>query len=200
MIVTLGDDHPLVGDEHLIAASLGPARKRELAAGRTALRTALAELAAPSQLDASTLSAQPILADDRGAPILPAGFVGSISHKAERAAGLVAPAGRGFVGLDIELAAPPRMPIERRILTPREQAHVSGRDVTLYFSIKEAIYKAIDPIVRRYVGFTEIELDVRSDGSVSVTVLDATRLPVEIEASWLERDGYWLATARGRRR
>jgi 4'-phosphopantetheinyl transferase EntD len=132
--------------------------------------------------------------------VLPPGFVGSISHKAERAAALVAPVGQGFVGVDIELAAPSRLAIERRILTPREQTLVSGREVTLFFSIKEAIYKAIDPIVRRYVGFTEVELDVRSDGSVKVTVLDAARLPVEIEASWREHDGHWLATARGRQR
>jgi enterobactin synthetase component D len=185
-------DHPLVGEEHALAASLGPVRRRELAAGRNALRAALADL--------GVTDAPAILADDRGAPILPSGFVGSISHKAERAAALVAPAGQGFVGIDIELAAPPRLPIERRILTPREQALVSGRDVTLFFSIKEAIYKAIDPIVRRYVGFTEVELDVRADGSVTVTVLDTARLPVEIEATWREHDGHWLATARGRRR
>jgi 4'-phosphopantetheinyl transferase EntD len=182
----------LVGEEQRIAASLSPIRQRELMAGRTALRSALADL--------GVADVPAILPDDRGAPQLPAGFVGSISHKNERAAALVAPAGQGFVGIDIELAAAPRMPIERRILTPREQARVSGRDVTLYFSIKEAIYKAIDPIVRRYVGFTEVELDVRSDGSVTVTVLDLARLPVEIEARWQERDGHWLATARGRRR
>jgi enterobactin synthetase component D len=191
VVIALGD-HALVGDELNLAASLGPVRRRELAAGRTALRSALADL--------GVANAPPILPDDRGAPQLPAGFVGSISHKNERAAALVAPAGQGFVGIDIELAAPSRLPIERRILTPAEQARVSGREVTLYFSIKEAIYKAIDPIVRRYVGFTEVELDVRSDGSVTVTVLDVARLPVEIEASWQERDGHWLATARGRRR
>jgi len=196
VIVAL-DDHAhvhsvLVGDEQRLAATLGPTRQRELAAGRTALRSALADL--------GVANAPAILADDRGAPQLPSGFVGSISHKNERAAALVAPAGNGFVGIDIELAAAPRLPIERRILTPREQAHVTGREVTLYFSIKEAIYKAIDPIVRRYVGFTEVELDVRPDGSVTVTVLDVARLPVEIEAAWSERDGHWLATARGRRR
>lgn len=192
VIVAAAADLPLVGDEHRLAATLGPVRRRELAAGRTALRAALVDL--------GVTEPPAILADDRGAPVLPAGFVGSISHKAERAAALVAPAGQGFVGIDIELAAPSRLAIERRILTPREQVRVSGREVTLYFSIKEAIYKAIDPIVRRYVGFTEVELDVRADGSVAVTVLDVAKLPVAIEAAWQERDGHWLATARGTRR
>jgi 4'-phosphopantetheinyl transferase EntD len=95
---------------------------------------------------------------------------------------------------------PPRLPIERRILTPREQQGISGRDVTLRFAIKEAIYKAVDPIVRRYVGFTEVELEVSADGSCTVHVVDASRLPVVVEAWWQERDGLWLATARARPR
>jgi enterobactin synthetase component D len=182
------DDDALVGDEVAIAAALGPVRKRELIAGRTALRTLLGQRV-------------PILADDRGAPVLPAGWVGSISHKGERAAALIAPAGDGFVGLDIELAAAPRQPIEKRILTPREQQRISdGRDVTLHFAIKEAVYKAVDPMVRRYVGFTEVELEIARDGSCSVHILDASRLPVVVEASWQERDGLWVATARAKRR
>ena len=75
-------------------------------------------------------------------------------------------------------------------------AKSGSRDVTLRFAIKEAIYKAVDPIVRRYVGFTEVELDLASDGSVAVTVLDLARLPVTVEAWWQELDGLWLATAR----
>jgi enterobactin synthetase component D len=188
LIIGIDDSAPLVGDEISIAAALGPVRKRELIAGRTALRTLLGQEVA-------------ILPDDRGAPMLPAGWVGSISHKGERAAALIAPAEQGFVGLDIELAAPPRLPIENRILTPRERARISdGRDVTLYFAIKEAVYKAVDPMVRRYVGFTEVELEIARDGSCAVHVLDASRLPVVVEAWWQERDGLWLATARARRR
>ena len=176
----------LVGSEVTIAANLGPVRRRELIAGRAAMRMLLGEPV-------------PIVPDDRGAPVLPAGWVGSISHKGERAAALLAPAGDGFIGLDIEQAAPPRQPIERRILTASELARVrDGRDVTLHFAIKEAIYKAVDPIVRRYVGFTEVELDIAADGSCAVHVIDASRLPVVVEAWWQERGGLWLATARAR--
>jgi 4'-phosphopantetheinyl transferase EntD len=187
VIVELVDDAPLVGPELDIAAALTPVRRKEFVSGRTALRSLLGEPVA-------------IVSDDRGAPVLPAGWVGSISHKAAHAAALVAPAGEGFVGIDIEIAAPARQAIEKRILTPREQQSVTGRDVTLRFAIKEAIYKAVDPIVRRYVGFTEVELDVAPDGSCVVHVLDASRLPVVVEAWWQERDGLWLATARARRR
>lgn len=187
LIVAIDDSDELIGEELALAETLGPVRKRELVAGRTALRRLLGQRV-------------PIVPDDRGAPILPAGWVGSISHKGEHAAALIAPASGGFVGLDIELAAPARQPIEKRILTPNEQDRVRDpRDVTLHFAIKEAIYKAIDPMVRRYVGFTEVELAIARDGSCAVHVVDASRLPVVVEAWWQERDGLWLATARARR-
>lgn len=184
--VILEEEGSLLDEERAHVERLAEIRRREFAAGRTALRRAFGQDV-------------PIFPDDRGAPQLPAGWVGSISHKGGRAAGLVGPADAGFVGVDIELASASRFPIERRILTPREQERVSGREVTLYFAIKEAVYKAIDPIVRRYVGFTEVELSIDGDFA-HVHVLDPLRLPVEVEAWWQEHEGHWLATARARRR
>jgi enterobactin synthetase component D len=188
VVVELGDLEaalaclPLVEQDR--ARGLAPLRRDAYVAGRTALHLALA---------ASDDPATPIGSDDRGAPILPAGWVGSVSHKGARAAALIAPVGGGHLGVDLELAAPPRQDIARRILTPREQAALPdrGRAVTLRFAIKEAIYKAIDPYVRRYVGFTEVELDLDGD-AVAVT----TALPFSIEATWREHAGHWLATAR----
>lgn len=177
--------------EQALAAQLSPVRRRELIAGRTALHATLAELA-PGLADA------PILADDRGAPVLPAGWVGSVSHKGARAASLIAPAGAARVGIDLERAAPSRQDIARWILTAREQTVIAERGLdrglgaTLRFSIKEAIYKAVDPFVRRYVAFTEVELDVDDDGIAHVT----SELPLAIETTWREVGGFWLATAR----
>ena len=156
--------------EQALAHALSPVRRRELITGRTALHATLAELA-------PELAATAILADDRGAPVLPAGWVGSISHKGARAAALVAPAGDAQIGVDLELAQPARQDIARWILTPREQAQLvdRGRGATLRFSIKEAIYKAIDPFVRRYVAFTEVELEVSEAGVAQVRLGAAAR-------------------------
>jgi 4'-phosphopantetheinyl transferase EntD len=187
VIVELDDiDAALAGlaaAEQQRAAQLAPVRRRDFVAGRTALRLALGRCE-----DA-------IASDERGAPVLPAGWVGSLSHKAGLAAALVAPVGAGHIGIDLERAVAPRGDIARRILTEREQAALAdrGRGVTLRFAIKEAIYKAIDPYVRRYVGFTEVELDLHGE-AVAVT----TALPFAIEASWREHAGHWLATARAR--
>jgi enterobactin synthetase component D len=173
--------------ERAYADSLGPVRRREVICGRTALHDALASLE-------PNLATSPILADDRGAPVLPAGWLGSVSHKGDRGAALVAPVSSARVGVDLELALPARQDIARWILTRREQDALQdrGRGATLRFSIKEAIYKAVDPFVRRYVAFTEVELDVADHGIALVT----SRLPFAIETTWQERDGFWLTTAR----
>ena len=191
MIVELDDagvDAALVVlPERDAAAKLSGVRRREFIAGRTALHAALGD------------DHVAILADDRGAPVLPAGVSGSISHKGARAVAIVAPASAGFVGIDLERAAAPKLDIGTRILTARE-TRVTGPELTRVFAIKEAIYKAIDPIVRRYVGFAEVEVALRVDNTCIVSVVDPDKLPVEIEAAWVEHDGFWLATARARHR
>lgn len=173
----------LPAPEQAHAQTLAELRRREHVGGRFALHHALGDFTTPIGIT------------PRGAPALPAGWTGSVSHKGARAAAIVAPHEAAHVGLDLERAAPPKIDIAKRILTPREQASVrDGRDVTLRFAIKEAIYKAIDPYVQRYVGFLEVELDVGAD-----TARVTTQLPFAIETTWRELEGYWLATARARR-
>ena len=172
--------------ERLAAERLSGARRRELIAGRTAMHV-LVE------------GAHPVLSNERGAPVVPGGYSGSISHKHARAAALLAEASAGHVGIDLERMAPSKIDIAKRILTANEKV-VAGAELLRVFAIKEAIYKAIDPIVQRYVGFQEVELVVGREGGVEVRVVDAARLPVVIEAWWTEADNHWLATARARRR
>jgi 4'-phosphopantetheinyl transferase EntD len=179
VVVGAASCEPLAEEaEHV--ARLAPARRREFVAGRAVMRAALGRDVA-------------ILPDDRGAPVLPVGFVGSLSHKADLAAAIVAPADGARVGIDLERAEAARQPIERRILTERERAALHGRDIALAFAIKEAIYKAIDPFVRRYVGFTEVELDL-------VRRTATTALPFTLDIWWCEHAGHWLATARAKQK
>jgi enterobactin synthetase component D len=172
--------------ERNFAETLSGSRRRELIVGRTAIHQILDGACA-------------VLSNDRGAPVVPAGYSGSISHKLTRAAALLAPAEHGHVGVDLERKAPSKIDIASRILTPRE-ARVAGAELLRVFAIKEAIYKAIDPMVRRYVGFQEVELVVGEAGRVDVHIVDASKLPVVIEAWWIELESHWLATARARSR
>jgi len=189
-------------DERQMALAMAPTRRAGFIAGRVALRAALGALDAGRPTD-------PILHTPRGAPALPAGVIGSISHKATRAVAVVVASERGFVGVDLETRANVadirRPSIASRILTAREQDAirlldpVAHRDATLLrFSLKEAVYKAIDPIVARYVRFSEVELDVTDDGMATVRLLlpeFASSAPT-VHARWHADNTWFISAAR----
>jgi 4'-phosphopantetheinyl transferase EntD len=160
--------HP---EEAALAATWGDKRKATFTAGRHALRQALQ--GAGVDVDGGTLR------DLRGAPVLPllpgGGRVcGSVTHKDTVAAALVSTS--AVVGVDLELLEMrDRKSVDRLIaqtLTAREAAALPDDDdgrcraLLLRFSLKEALYKALDPFVQRYVPFQEVEVDV--DGAAAV--------------------------------
>ncbi|MBP8807163.1 MAG: 4'-phosphopantetheinyl transferase superfamily protein [Kofleriaceae bacterium] len=195
-VAIAGDDgEGNLPEEVAAAAHLGPARRREYLAGRRALRAALADLG---------VTAPAIGADPRGAPIVPAPMVGSISHKGELALAVAAPADGWTVGVDLERRAPRTIDLSRRVLTDRELAALADRDddarrraVVQAFAIKEAIYKAIDPFLGRYVGFREVAVWPEGD---RVEVEAPAAWGLEVVAACAEVDDHWVATARARRR
>ena len=143
----------LTDDERRFAAQLAPLRLGPWVGGRVALRRAFRELG-------TALGS--VLPDGRGAPRLPRGLRGSISHKATLAVAFAALGEGESLGVDIELDAPTRVDVSRHVLAPEEAQTLAGlaegerlREVTLRFSLKEALYKALDPFVRRYVAFRE---------------------------------------------
>jgi len=197
----------LASEERDFFESLSPARRPTWLAGRIALREALRDLG---------LAAGPILATRRGAPKLPDGVAGSISHKRTLAVALAArQEGGSSIGIDIEpVPATPPSPIEAgwdnrpdissRIMTAEELRVLASipeplrrRDVILHFSIKEALYKAINPLVGRYVSFQEATVLPRADGGVGVTLaLAKGEGPFSAAAHWSEIHGHILTTAR----
>jgi enterobactin synthetase component D len=146
------------------------ARRASFIGGRVALRTAIAALGDPT----SAASLSPILSTPRGAPALPPGFVGSISHKREIAVAIAAraePTPRTTIGIDVEVPRASRVDIAPRVLTPDERATLAALDpaareaeVLFRFAAKEAIYKALDPWVQRMVSFQEVEIVTAPDG------------------------------------
>ena len=157
----------------------------------------------------------PILTDKRGAPELPDGATGSISHKRTLAVALAAHRRDGLsVGVDLEPVpvVPPsptepgwdsRPDISGRVMTPEELAALAAtpellrrRQVVLHFSIKEALYKALNPLIGRYVSFQEASILPRDDGAVNVTLTLAKHEgPFQVEARWSEISGHLLTTA-----
>jgi enterobactin synthetase component D len=185
----------LLPDEQEAAAALGSVRRRGWVGGRVAMREALARIGK---------TAPPILADERGAPRLPPGLTGSISHKEHVAVALLAMEEAGRVGVDIEVDRARVYDIAGKVLRPEELAELEGmgaeertRAVLLRFSAKEAVYKALDPYVKRYVGFLEIAVLLRDDGTGEVTPhLREGEAAYGFEVRWMKREGLIVTTAR----
>jgi 4'-phosphopantetheinyl transferase EntD len=184
--VQIRDDREPLGawpEEVAWAQSLGPARRPSFQAGRLALRLALHDLGFPDG---------PLLPDHRGAPGMPAGALGSISHKRTRAVGLGArPAGDADVdevGVDLEEIRALRANIAPRVLTPAERAaHATlppeqqDRFVLERFSLKEAFWKAVNRQVGPRISFQAVEIG-------SITPAGA----VDLRAPWLTERGFSL--------
>jgi enterobactin synthetase component D len=102
-----------------------------------------------------------------GAPCWPPGFVGSISHTAEFVAVALAPlAACGALGIDMEALLPPATAAEIRTLCFREPELTlaawgrldDAARISAGFCAKEALYKCLYPVSRRYFDFLEAEI------------------------------------------
>lgn len=200
-----GDIARLPDEEQSFLGTLSPARKTTWLSGRLALHGALHDIG---------LDHGAVLATTRGAPKLPEGVTASISHKRTLAVALAAASVGGLsLGVDIEpvpalrssMAEPGwdnRPDISSRVMTRDELAalatipeHRRRREVVLHFSIKEALYKAINPVVGRYISFQEATVLPRDDGSVAVTLaLAKGEGPFWVESRWSEIEGHLLTT------
>jgi len=163
-------------------------RQAEFLAGRLCAREALQRLTGSGSV--------PAVGADR-APQWPAGVVGSITHGGGWAAAVVARREdwRGL-GLDMEQLLPPARAerLAGEILSPAElrrlpalDAESRARLVTLTFSLKESLFKALYPLVLRRFYFQDAELlEWREDGSARLRLLSA------LSADWpggVELDG-----------
>ena len=161
-------------------------RQAEFLAGRLCARAALQRL--------DGLNCAPAIGDDR-APVWPAHVCGSITHSTGRAAAIVARKAhwRGL-GMDLEnlLDAERAQRLAGEILTPAELQRMAAGPaellslwVTLTFSVKESLFKALYPMVGQRFYFEHAEvLSWSEDGQVRL------RLLKDLSSEW--RDGTQL--------
>jgi len=149
----------LAGEVEMVARAVDR-RRREVAAGRSCARRALARLGA---------EAGPLPPDPDRVPRWPADVVGSITHTAGFCAAAVAWRRElRALGLDAERPiGSSRGEIMRLVATPTEAAWLARlpeqRQATgsaLVFSAKEALYKAQFPLTREFLDFTDVELQL----------------------------------------
>ena len=148
-------------------------RQAEFLAGRLCARAALLHL--------DGTCATPAIGEDR-APVWPAHIAGAITHSNGRAGAVVALKSewRGL-GIDLEnlLSDERARRLVKEILTPGEQRRMAeGCDedvalvVTLTFSIKESLFKALFPLVGQRFYFEHAEvLSWSKDGHVRLRLL-----------------------------
>lgn len=140
-----------------------PKRISEFAAGRACARAALAQLGYGEV-------ALPMGADR--APCWPSGATGSITHTHGYCAAVVAATTSiRALGLDAEPETSVKPHLWRRICTPEElavlhtqEATQAAATATLIFSAKEAFYKCQHTLTGEWLGFTDISVDIESDG------------------------------------
>jgi 4'-phosphopantetheinyl transferase EntD len=142
----------LVGNELDLFDNMSAVRRqRTFSSGRHCVRLAQRFLG---------LGEHAILAENR-APVWPDG-VGSISHTDEYA---VATLGRGStsVGVDIEEVGRVHEDMWRVVFTEAERSTLDPELAAVAFSAKEAGYKAIYPIGRKFIGFHEAEININKN-------------------------------------
>ncbi|PTS84417.1 4'-phosphopantetheinyl transferase [Pseudomonas sp. HMWF032] len=174
-------------------------RQTEYLAGRLCARAALNQL--------TGLPAVPGSGEDR-APQWPTGTLGSITHGSGWAGAVVGNSAdwRGL-GLDIELIMPASRAerLAGEILTPNELASLNSlpteqraQRISLTFSLKESLFKALYPQVLRHFYFQDAELlSVDAENRVRMRLLIDlhTDWPAgsELEGQFTEFDGYLLS-------
>lgn len=165
-------------------------RQAEYLAGRLCAREALRRVTGEASV--------PAVGEDR-APQWPLGVVGSITHGDNWAAALVARREQWrALGLDVErlLPAERAQRLQGEILTAAELQRLSGLDdetraarISLTFSLKESLFKALYPLTLTRFYFHDAELlDIDHDSA-------RLRLLIDLHPDWrtgIELDGQFV--------
>lgn len=174
-----------------------PKRQAEYLAGRVCAREALRQLTGTPGLPTR---------DSEGAPCWPAGVVGSISHGHGLASAVVGCSSQWQgLGLDLEALIPATRAdrLASQILTAGEQKRLAGLadpqralQITLTFSLKESLFKALFPLVRTRFYFHDAELVGQADGQARLRLLKplAAAWPAgrELDGQFTLSDGFLL--------
>ncbi len=136
-------------------------RKIEFLAGR------LCALEAIKKLGFTIKTTDMLRSSEDRQPIWPNGVTGSITHSSGLAAAMVVPSQKDLhIGLDVEaLMSEASDALIKQICLPHEWTQRNIRlpaplSLTLIFSLKESLYKALYPQVKKFFGFDYAKVDL----------------------------------------
>ncbi|MDH0099389.1 4'-phosphopantetheinyl transferase superfamily protein [Ectopseudomonas hydrolytica] len=188
-------DPALVTEDDFARCGIAPVRgvakrQAEYLAGRLCAREALRRVTGEPCV--------PAVGEDR-APQWPPGVAGSITHGDNWAAALVAPDTQWrALGMDVErlLPADRALRLQGEILTPAEVQRLQALDdearaarISLTFSLKESLFKALYPLTLTRFYFHDAELLNLDEDSARL------RLLIDLHADWragAELDGQFV--------
>lgn len=167
-----------------------PTRKHEYSTGRWLARLALSAIDHPPV---------PILGGPANEPLWPAGVVGSLTHSAAFCAVAIGRATdyRG-IGLDLELSRPPSSDIAHLIVAASEPPEYRTEPwLRLVFSAKEAVFKCVYPLAKRFIDFHEVAVALDEDSRSFAAIAcsrEAAESGVELGVGMFETDGIGAAS------
>jgi len=170
-VISEGDELALLYEEMESFSSPAIERRRASGAARRVAR---------DLMNSMGVAGLPIPRSTFGAPIWPAGVVGSMAHDNRIAVAAVGlRRDMDSVGIDIERAVPLPPGMLELIATRREQCAIADNPLRakLLFSIKEAVYKAAYPLDHEFLDFPDIEVDLASR-------LATTRTGLTLALNW----------------
>ena len=176
-----------------------PDRRAEFARGRACARAALVRLGhAPVA----------VRAGPEREPMWPDGVVGSITHARDRVAAAVASAPRfEALGIDVEILRPLTADVRDQVVLPEDRVEAGDAGDLVVFSAKEALFKAVYPGSRVWMGFDAVVLrgDAGSRGLLAAPSGRAPAAPGITELSGAYRvtadcvtTGFWRPAGAGR--
>lgn len=152
--ISAGDENALLPEEGPASLSSVVKVRRQSGTGRILARSLLARFGK---------SAAALPRGVSGAPVWPEGFVGSLAHDDEVAVAAVARSETmRSIGIDVE----PRMPLPPELVdvvsTRRERMRYTHPilESRVLFCVKEAVFKALHPILGAFLDFHDIETDL----------------------------------------
>lgn len=166
-----GDEHALLPNEAKLFERSVLSVRRQSGAVRIAARQLLAVHGSPG--------AELVRGPSFG-PVWPPGLVGSLAHDATWAVAAVGERSR-FAGVGVDVEPDLSLPagILHLVATPAERRRVA-RDVLdsrVLFVMKEAVFKAVNPLDRIALDFQDIELDLAAGTAL---VSNGRRVTVDV--------------------
>lgn len=153
-LISAGDENGLMPDEARGLSRVVAERRRAAGAARIVARQLLFRIGHAG----CSLPNAP-----SGAPVWPAGLVGSLAHDRDVAVAAVATVDRiAALGIDVEPAEDLPPDLIDIVVTPEERPWTDGQlyQGRLLFAAKEAVYKAVHPLDGIFLEHHDVQIDL----------------------------------------